>query len=248
MTFQTLLLIAAAGGVLRLLVVRPTAWCTRRAAILEGRVFVYTGFTWAVLLFFLGIVLIYRVSLWRPVSIESQGLLVVISIAIGWHLSANAANALILAFISWRDLAALDEGQKRLKRLLENLPAEEIRLDGENLVLLQIFEIRDRSGFGLEEALSADQIKELKEEGRWNTFAFRGFELHYEGGLLRQQLGPLPACNWLPAPGSAGKLGVRETLNKRLMALALTCALIEAAYPGSDKPKLGPPRFPLLER
>ena len=248
MTFQTLLLIAAAGGALRLLMVRPPTWCTRRAAILEGRVFVYSGFTWAVLLFFLGVVLLFHLSQWRPVSIESQGLVVVISIAIGWHLSVNAANALTLAFLSWRDLAALDEGQKRLKRLLENLPAEEIRLDGENLVLLPIFGIPDRNGFGHEEALRADQIMELQKDGKWNTVAFKGFELQYEGGILQQHLGPLPARSWIQAPGSAGKLGVREALKNQLSALASACELIEAAYPGSDRPKLGPPRFPLLER
>lgn len=248
MTFQALLLIAAAGGILRMLLVRPFAWCTRRSAIFEGRVMLFFSVALALALIFLESVLLYRLSLWQPQFFESRAFLTGCALYLGWHLSANLVNSVTLAFLVPRDLTALEEGHARLKNLLEKLPPEVMRLDGDQLVLLPIVGVESQKGQVTKAVLTAEAVEEVKREGRWKAAPHFGFELHYPGGILRQELGETGVMKVTEAPRTLYRSWMREAMRTHLAAVATACDRIEAEYPGSDQPTQGPPRSPLLVR
>lgn len=223
-----------------MIVIPKGRWCSCKPSILSGKTFEPFTYLWPLALALFELVLLAKLAQWQPLNWESQTVQVLCAFILGWHVSVNAANSITLAVLNPKDLAALELSQKRLASLLENLPLREVRMDDGRLVLNPVLGLNLES----QRAGGGDEATKLQEENQWGKVTPDGYELHYDGGIVRLELGTLPTHSWIRVPGSSDRLGVTESLRREIAALAGAIGHLEERFPERCVPRQGPPRVP----
>ncbi len=239
MSFLTLLFAALAGGILRLIVLPRGKWCTKKDAILSGGACLSFAFSWSVLLLLFEAALSAKLSQWQPIGLESQAVQALSAAFLGWHMSANLVNAITFATLTESELMVLKASQSRLRSLLARLPSEEIRLNGDELVLFPLVSL----SFKVARRITETEIMQLRKENQWLSALPKGFDFHYGEGIVRVLLGPLPSFDWKEPGGKTRSRTVKAQIKTEIEALAAASRLLEERFPECAVPLLGPPRF-----